>query len=97
MIFKYNLLNLFILVTIIKTATLAQRHILKKLLIKLLLPKITKDRLQRLSCSEFPNNLISLNTTYAQHGLVNIAKKKRELKSFQNQLFEEILAHDKYK
>ena len=24
------------------------------------------------------------NTTYAQHGLVNIAKKKRELKSFQN-------------
>ena len=31
-----------------------------------------------------------LNTTYAQHGLVNIAKKKRELKSFQNQLFEEI-------
>ena len=32
-----------------------------------------------------------LNTTYAQHGLVNIAKKKRELKSSQNQLFEEIL------
>mgnify|MGYP004484825601 CR=1 FL=1 len=34
-----------------------------------------------------------LNTTYAQHGLVNIAKKKRGVKSFQNQLFEEILAH----
>ena len=33
---------------------------------------------------------INLNTTYAQHGLANIAKKKRELKSFQNQLFEEI-------
>ena len=31
-----------------------------------------------------------LNTTYAQHGLVNIAKKKRELKSFQINLFEEI-------
>ena len=26
----------------------------------------------------------ALNTTYTQHGLVNIAKKKRELKSFQN-------------
>ena len=24
------------------------------------------------------------NTTYAQHGLVNIAKKKREIKSSQN-------------
>ena len=33
-------------------------------------------------------------TTYAQHGLVNIAKKKRELKSFQNQLFEEIFYHE---
>ena len=33
---------------------------------------------------------VLINTTYAQHGLVNIAKKKRELKSSQNQLFEEI-------
>ena len=32
-------------------------------------------------------------TTYAQHGLVNIAKKNRELKSSQMQQFEEILAH----
>ena len=29
-------------------------------------------------------------TTYAQHGLVNIAKKKRELKSSQINLFERI-------
>ena len=36
-------------------------------------------------------------TTYAQHRLVNIAKKKRELKSFQNQLFEEIFdVYSKY-
>ena len=35
-----------------------------------------------------------LNTTYTQHGLVNIAKKKRELKSSQINLFEEILAHE---
>ena len=35
------------------------------------------------------------NTTYAQHGLVNIAKKKRGVKSSQNQLFEEIFYYDK--
>ena len=33
------------------------------------------------------------NATYTQAGLVNIAKKKRELKSSQIQQFEEILAH----
>ena len=33
-------------------------------------------------------------TTYTQHGLVNIAKKKRELKSFQMQQFEEIFYYE---
>ena len=33
-------------------------------------------------------------TTYTQHRLVNIAKKKRELKSSQMQQFERILAHE---
>ena len=33
-------------------------------------------------------------TTYTQHGLVNIAKKKRELKSSQMHQFEEIFYYE---
>ena len=40
------------------------------------------------------NLFFAAYTTYAQHGLVNIAKKKRELKSSQINLFEEIFTHE---
>ena len=37
---------------------------------------------------------VLINTTYTQHGLVNIAKKKRGVKSSHIQQFEEVSAHE---